>query len=34
MPADVAQTLAPAVREVIGARQGGLLTFGILATFV
>jgi membrane protein len=32
MPADVAQTLAPAVREVIGARQGGLLTFGILAT--
>ena len=32
MPADVAETLAPAVREVIGARQGGLLTFGILAT--
>lgn len=32
MPADVADTLAPAVREVIGARQGGLLTFGILAT--
>src|SRR5688572_15880319 len=32
MPADVAQTLAPAVGEVIGARQGGLLTFGILAT--
>jgi membrane protein len=32
MPADVAATLAPAVREVIGARQGGLLTFGILAT--
>jgi membrane protein len=28
----VAETLAPAVREVIGARQGGLLTFGILAT--
>jgi Protein of unknown function (DUF1194)/Virulence factor BrkB len=32
MPADVAKTLAPAVREVVGARQGGLLTFGILAT--
>src|SRR5690554_3226084 len=32
MPADVAETLAPAVREVVGARQGGLLTFGILAT--
>jgi membrane protein len=32
MPEDVAETLAPAVREVIGARQGGLLTFGILAT--
>jgi membrane protein len=32
MPADVAETLAPAVREVIGARQGGLMTFGILAT--
>jgi membrane protein len=32
MPADVAETLVPAVREVIGARQGGLLTFGILAT--
>jgi membrane protein len=32
MPADVAETLAPAVREVIGARQGGLLTFGILLT--
>jgi membrane protein len=32
MPDDVAETLAPAVREVIGARQGGLLTFGILAT--
>ena len=32
LPADVAETLAPAVREVIGARQGGLLTFGILAT--
>jgi membrane protein len=32
MPDDVAETLAPAVGEVIGARQGGLLTFGILAT--
>jgi membrane protein len=32
MPDDVAETLAPAVREVVGARQGGLLTFGILAT--
>jgi membrane protein len=32
MPTDVAETLAPAVREVVGARQGGLLTFGILAT--
>jgi membrane protein len=32
LPTDVAETLAPAVREVIGARQGGLLTFGILAT--
>jgi membrane protein len=32
MPADVAETLAPAVREVVGNRQGGLLTFGILAT--
>lgn len=32
MPVDVAETLAPAVREVIGKRQGGLLTFGILAT--
>jgi membrane protein len=32
MPADVAGTLAPAVREVIGARQGGLLTVGILTT--
>jgi membrane protein len=32
MPADVAETLVPAVHEVIGARQGGLLTFGILAT--
>jgi membrane protein len=32
MPADVAETLAPAVREVVQARRGGLLTFGILAT--
>jgi membrane protein len=32
MPADVAETLAPAVRQVIGSRQGGLLTFGVLAT--
>lgn len=32
MPADVASTLAPAVREVIEARQGGLLTFSIFLT--
>jgi membrane protein len=32
MPPDVAETLAPAVREVVGARQGGLLTLGILTT--
>lgn len=32
MPADVASTLAPAVREVLTSRQGGLLTFGILGT--
>ena len=32
MPDDVAETLAPAVRDVIGSRQGGLLTLGILAT--
>ena len=32
IPDDVAETLAPAVREVVGAREGGLLTFGILAT--
>jgi membrane protein len=32
MPPDVAETLAPAVREVIGSRQGGLLTIGILTT--
>ena len=32
MPTDVAETLAPAVREVMDARQGGLLTVGILTT--
>jgi membrane protein len=32
LPDDVAQTLAPAVREVIGSRRGGLLTVGILTT--
>ncbi len=32
MPDDVAATLAPAVREVIGSHRGGLLTFGILTT--
>jgi membrane protein len=32
LPTDVAATLAPAVSDVIGSRQGGLLTFGILAT--
>jgi membrane protein len=32
MPKDVAETLAPAVREVVGVRERGLLTFGILAT--
>ena len=32
MPTDVAETLAPAVREVMGARRGGLLTIGILTT--
>jgi membrane protein len=32
MPSDVAETLAPAVRQVLSSRQGGLLTFGILAT--
>lgn len=32
LPADVAATLAPAVGEVVNSRQGGLLTFGILAT--
>jgi membrane protein len=32
MPVDVAETLAPAVREVIETRSGGLLTIGILST--
>ena len=32
MPDDVAGTLAPAVSEVLGGREGGLLTVGILAT--
>jgi membrane protein len=32
LPTDVAETLAPALSDVIGSRQGGLLTFGILAT--
>lgn len=32
MPKDVAETLAPAVREVVVVREGGLLTFSILAT--
>lgn len=32
MPDDVAGTLAPAVREVLGTREGGLLTVGILTT--
>ena len=32
MPHDVAETLAPAVREVVGVRERGLLTFSILAT--
>ena len=32
LPDDVAETLAPAVREVIGSRRGGLLTVGILTT--
>lgn len=32
MPDDVAATLAPAVREVLEGRQGGLMTFGILVT--
>jgi membrane protein len=32
MPDDVAGTLAPAVSEVLGAREGGLLTIGVLIT--
>jgi membrane protein len=32
LPADVARTLAPAVREVMAGHHGGLLTFGALAT--
>jgi membrane protein len=32
MPDDVAKTLAPAVREVVGVRERGLLTFSIVAT--
>ena len=32
MPDDVAGTLAPAVSEVLGGREGGLLTVGILTT--
>jgi membrane protein len=32
MPPDVTDTLAPAVREVVGVRERGLLTFSILAT--
>jgi len=32
LPGDVARTLAPAVHEVMAGRQGGLLTFGGLAT--
>lgn len=32
MPADVAETLAPAVGDVISSRQGGLLTLGVVAT--
>jgi membrane protein len=32
MPTDVAETLAPALGDVISARRGGLLTFGILTT--
>lgn len=32
MPSHVASTLAPAVREVLTTREGGLLTFGILGT--
>ncbi len=32
LPDDVAEVLAPAVREVVGARRGGLLTLGLLGT--
>jgi membrane protein len=32
MPDDVAETLAPAIYEVIESRRGGLLTFGIAST--
>jgi membrane protein len=32
MPTDVAETLAPALGDVITTRRGGLLTFGILTT--
>lgn len=32
MPTDVAETLAPAVREVVSVRERGLLTFSILVT--
>jgi membrane protein len=32
MPDDVAKTLAPAIREVVGVRERGLLTFSILVT--
>jgi membrane protein len=32
MPKDVAETLAPAVREVVGVRERGLLTLSIVAT--
>ena len=32
MPDDVAETLAPAIREVIETRRGGLLTVGIVST--
>ena len=32
MPNDVAETMAPAIRDVIESRRGGLLTFGIVTT--
>ena len=32
MPADVAETLAPAVHQVMAGHHGGLLTIGVLAT--